>query len=134
MAEQIPPEARHLFDDVNYPHVSTVNEDGSPQSSTMWAELDGDDILVNTADGRVKTDNIMRDGRVSISVHSQENPYESLIISGSATMEDGLDADEHIDKLAKKYLDADSYPFRQEGEVRRSVRIKPEKVHYTNPG
>ena len=38
-------------------------------------------------------------------------------------------ADEHIDKLAKKYLGADSYPFRREGEQRVIVRIKPEHVN-----
>jgi PPOX class probable F420-dependent enzyme len=129
----IPDEAKHLFENKDFAHVATINEDGSPQVSAVWIGLDGDLITFNTAEGRVKTDNLHRDSRVAISIHDQENPYENLIIQGKVVemTQDGADAD--IDALAKRYLDADSYPFRQPGEERVLVKIEPQKVNHTNP-
>jgi PPOX class probable F420-dependent enzyme len=113
--------------------VATVNKDGSPQVSAVWIGLDGDLITFNTAEGRVKTSNVHRDERVAVSIHDQANPYENLIVQGKVVeiTHDGADAD--IDALAKRYLDADSYPFRQPGEERVIVKIEPQKVNHTNP-
>jgi PPOX class probable F420-dependent enzyme len=129
----IPDEAKHLFENKDFAHVATLNADGSPQNSAVWIGLDGDLVTFNTAEGRLKTKNVARDGRVAISVVNQENPYENLIIQGKVVelVHDG--ADDDIDALAKRYLDADSYPFRQDGEVRVIVKIEPEKVNHTNP-
>jgi PPOX class probable F420-dependent enzyme len=129
----IPDEAKHLFENKDFAHVATLNADGSPQNSAVWIGLDGDLVTFNTAEGRLKTKNVARDGRVAISVVNQENPYENLIIQGKVVdlAHDG--ADDDIDALAKRYLDADSYPFRQDGEVRVIVKIEPEKVNHTNP-
>ena len=79
----------------------------------------------------MKPKNLTRDGRVAISIAGQENPYESLIVQGKVVeiTQDG--ADDDIDALAKRYLDADSYPFRQPGEERLIVKIEPEKVNHT---
>ena len=129
----IPDEAKHLFENKDFAHVATINADGSPQVSAVWIGLDGDLVTFNTAEGRLKTKNVARDGRVAISVVNQENPYENLIIQGKVVelVHDG--ADDDIDALAKRYLDADSYPFRQDGEVRVIVKIEPEKVNHANP-
>jgi PPOX class probable F420-dependent enzyme len=129
----IPEDADHLFENKDFAHVATVNPDGSPQVSAVWIGRDGDLVTFNTAEGRVKTDNLHRDERVAISIHAQDNPYENLIIQGTVVemTQDGADAD--IDALAKRYLDADSYPFRQPGEERVIVKIRPEKVNHTNP-
>jgi PPOX class probable F420-dependent enzyme len=129
----IPDEAKHLFENKDFAHVATLNADGSPQNSAVWIGLDGDLVTFNTAEGRLKTKNVARDGRVAISVVNQENPYENLIIQGKVVelVHDG--ADDDIDALAKRYLGADSYPFRQDGEVRVIVKIEPEKVNHTNP-
>ncbi len=129
----IPDEAKHLFENKDFAHVATVNKDGSPQVSAVWVARDGDLITFNTAEGRVKTNNVHRDERVAISITDQENPYENLIVQGKVVeiTQDG--ADEDIDALAKRYMDADSYPFRQPGEERVIVKIEPEKVNHTNP-
>jgi len=129
----IPDEAKHLFENKDFAHVATLNSDGSPQVSAVWIGLDGDLITFNTAEGRLKTKNLHRDERVAISIANQENPYENLIVQGKVVemAEDG--ADDDIDALAKRYLDADSYPFRQPGEERVIVKIEPEKVNHTNP-
>lgn len=132
--EQIPDAGRHLFEGQHFGHVATLMEDGSPQTSPIWLDLDGDTVVFNTAEGRVKTDNLRRDPRVAISVVNSENPYESLLVRGDAEIvEEG--ADEHIDKLAKRYMGVDEYPLRQPGEVRVIVRVKPRSVfHMAPPG
>jgi PPOX class probable F420-dependent enzyme len=129
----IPDEAKHLFENKDFAHVATLNADGSPQNSAVWIGLDGDLVTFNTAEGRLKTKNVARDGRVAISITNQENPYENLIIQGKVVELAHDGADDDIDALAKRYLDADSYPFRQDGEVRVIVKIEPEKVNHTNP-
>ena len=129
----IPDEAKHLFENKDFAHIATLNADGSPQNSAVWIGLDGDLVTFNTAEGRLKTKNVARDGRVAISIVNQENPYENLIIQGKVVEMAHDGADDDIDALAKRYLDADSYPFRQDGEVRTIVKIEPEKVNHTNP-
>jgi PPOX class probable F420-dependent enzyme len=129
----IPDEAKHLFENKDFAHIATLKADGSPQVSAVWIGLDGDLVTFNTAEGRLKTKNLQRDGRVAISITAQENPYENLIIQGKVVEMAHDGADEDIDALAKRYLDADSYPFRQPGEERVIVKIEPEKVNHTNP-
>jgi PPOX class probable F420-dependent enzyme len=129
----IPDDAKHLLEGKHFAHVATLNSDGSPQVSAVWIGIDGDQVTFNTAEGRVKTNNLHDDPRVAISVVNQENPYENLIIQGNVVEMTQDGADEDIDALAKRYLDADSYPFRQPGEKRVIVKIDPEKVNHTNP-
>jgi len=130
MAE-IPESARELLEKPNFAHLATLMEDGSPQVTPVWVDVEGDDVLINTARGRVKDRNLRRDARVALSVADVDNPYMPLAIRGRVTeMIDGSEADEHINALAKKYLGEDEYPFRQPGEERIKVRIAPEKVSY----
>jgi PPOX class probable F420-dependent enzyme len=126
----IPDEAKPLLEGKHFAHVATINSDGSPQVSAVWIGLDGD---LNTAEGRLKTKNLHRNPDVAISITNQDNPYENLILQGKVVEMTADGADEDIDALAKRYLDADSYPFRQEGEERVIVKIEPEKVNHANP-
>jgi len=126
MAE-IPTKAREVLEKKAFASVATVNEDGSPQVTTVWVDADEDHIIFNTAKGRLKANNLERDPRVSIAVPDPDNPYEQVTIQGSAKLvTEG--AEEHIDYLAKKYMDKDEYPFRQPGEERVIVRVIPEKI------
>ena len=129
----IPDKAKHLFEGKDFAHVATINPDGSPQVSAVWVGLDGDLVTFNTAEGRLKTKNLRANPSVAISIADQENPYENLIIQGKVVEMTHDGADEDIDALAKRYLDADSYPFRQPGEERVLVKIEPEKVNHANP-
>ena len=129
----IPDEAKHLFENKEMAHVATLNADGSPQVSAVWIALDGDLVTFNTAEGRLKPKNLRRDGRVAISIADDENPYENVMVQGKVVELTNDGADDDIDALAKRYLDADSYPFRQDGEERVIVKIEPEKVNHTNP-
>lgn len=105
--------------------VATVSADGSAQLTPVWIDTDGEAVLFNTSEGRAKHRNIIRDPRVSILVVDKANSYRWVSIRGSAELvAEGADA--HIDALAKKYLGQETYPFRQEGEVRVTVRVVPE--------
>jgi PPOX class probable F420-dependent enzyme len=126
-----PDEAKHLFENKEMAHVATLNADGSPQVSAVWIALDGDLVTFNTAEGRLKPKNLRRDGRVAISIAGEENPYENVMIQGKVVELTNDGADDDIDALAKRYLDADSYPYRQPGEERVIVKIEPEKVNHT---
>ena len=86
-------------------------------------------ILVNTVIGRTKHKNISRDGRVALAIADQSNPYDMVAIRGKVVEQvTGPVAEDHIDKLAKKYLGKDKYPGRGPGERRVLLKIKPEKV------
>ena len=116
-----------LFLDPNYAVASTVRADGCPQTTVVWVDYDGESVLFNTAEGRYKPRYIRQSGRAAIHVTTPD-PYKWISVAGPAELtHEG--ADEHIDKLAKKYLGADSYPWRKEGEQRVIVRIKPEHVN-----
>ena len=120
--------ARKLLEGKNFAHVATLMADGSPQVTVVWVDTDGKHVLVNTAEGRQKPKNLRRDPRVALSVANQENPYQTVMIRGKVIEITPEGADEHIDKLAKKYLGQDTYPFRRPGEQRLIVRIEPEHV------
>jgi PPOX class probable F420-dependent enzyme len=114
---------------VAFAHVATLNADGSPQVTPVWVDFDGTHVLINTAKGRVKAKNLARDGRVALSIADPDNAYRYLGIQGHVVEMTETGGDAHIDKMAKKYMGKDSYPFRAPGEVRIIVKISTDKVH-----
>lgn len=124
----IPSSHRDILEGKNFAHIATLMKDGSPQVTPVWIDLEGDTILFNTADGRVKPRNLDRDGRVAISVHDQSNPYRYIQIRGTVSEKTYEGADAHIDKMAKKYIGVDSYPGRTPTERRVIYKIKPDHV------
>ena len=94
----------------------------------VWIDYDGEDVLVNSAHGRTKVRNVERDPRATVTVlpaADQQSGY--VMVSGTAEIvEDG--ALEHIDKLAKKYLGENKYPYLGPGERRVIIRIHPDRV------
>ena len=126
MPQVIPDKYRDLFSKRAFASLGTLMPDGTPQVTPVWVDLDGDLVVVNTAKGRQKDRNMRRDPRVSLAIIDPDNPYRYLEIRGrvSEITEDGADA--HIDKMAKKYLGVDKYPYRQPGETRVLYKIQPE--------
>jgi PPOX class probable F420-dependent enzyme len=106
--------------------------DGSPQVTPVWVDYEGDDVVVNTAEGRAKPRNMRNDPRVALSATDPDYPYDAVIIRGQVVGMTREGADEHIDAMAKKYLGRDRYPFRQSGEQRLKVYIRPEVVRGAN--
>jgi PPOX class probable F420-dependent enzyme len=129
MAATIPASHLDLFKKPAFASLATVNADGTPQVTPVWVDWDGTHVLVNTARGRVKDRNLQRDPRVALSIPDPENPYRYLGIQGRVVKMTEEGADAHIDKMAKKYLNKDKYPFRAPGEQRVLVAIEPSKVH-----
>ena len=117
----------------NFAFVSTLMKDGSPQITPTWIDFDGNTILINTAEGRTKQKNVSRDSRVAISIVDQNNPYHMVTIRGKVTEQTSKGADEHIDKLAKRYLGVDKYPFRSPTEKRVIIKVAPENVFHMQP-
>jgi PPOX class probable F420-dependent enzyme len=126
---QIPASYADLFDKQAFANLGTLMPDGSPQVTPVWVDFDGKDVIVNSAKGRQKDKNLRRDGRVSLAIQDPQNPYRYLEIRGRVKEITEKGADEHIDKMAKKYLGKDKYPYRQPGEVRVMYKIEP--LHFS---
>lgn len=109
--------------------LATLMPDGTPQVTPVWFDYDGKNLIFNSARGRQKDRNVRRDPRVTMTIADPENPYRYVEVRGRVTDITQEGADDHINKLAKKYLDKDVYPFRQPGEVRVLYTVRPEKVH-----
>jgi len=129
-ADKLSPGAVTLLQEKQIAQLATTMKDNSPQVTPVWIDVepDGSHLLINTAEGRLKTRNSERDPRVAVSVVDAQNPYRYAIVRGRIVERRHEGADAHIDKLAKKYLDADSYPMRRADEQRVILRIKPEHV------
>ncbi len=107
--------------------VTTLRSDGSPHSTPVWVDVEDGALLFNTETGRAKPRHLRRDPRVALVVVDPSDPYRWVSVSGTAeTTLEG--AEEHIDKLAKKYLGKDEYPWHNPEESRVLVRIRPERV------
>jgi PPOX class probable F420-dependent enzyme len=107
--------------------LTTLRSDGSPHTTVVWVDVDDDGPSFNTAAGRAKPRHIEHDPRVSLLVVDPEDQYKWVSITGRAEITtDG--ADGQIDRLAKKYLGQDEYPWRKPDETRLTVRIRPERV------
>ena len=128
MSEKLNEKSRALIARPIVATLSTVAADGSPQASPLWIDTEGDALLVNTARGRAKARNIERDPRVAITIVDPADPYSVVALRGTATEITTDGADDHIDRLAKKYLGVDSYPNRRPDEVRLKIRIRVDKV------
>jgi len=119
---------RKLLEEPNFANLATLMPDGSPQVTPVWVDFDGTHILVNTAEGRQKPRNVRHDPRVAVSIFSHQSPYSYATFRGRVVEITHEGADQHIDRMAKKYLGRDTYPFRQPGERRVIFKIAPEHV------
>jgi PPOX class probable F420-dependent enzyme len=123
---RLPDSAKRLADAKTFAVLSTVNPDGSPQSSVVWVKREGDEILFSSILGRRKTRNIERDPRVSITMFDPADGYSYVEIRGTVSMT-GEGGRELIDELSYKY---DGVPF-VEGRpenVRIVFRVSPTHV------
>ena len=126
MAGVIPEDYKDLFEKKAFANLATVNADGTPQVTPVWIDYDGDYVLVNSARGRRKDKNMERNRAVALSIQDPDNPYRYLEVRGSVAEITEQNADTHIDKMAKKYIGQDKYPWSKPDEVRVIYKIKPE--------
>jgi PPOX class probable F420-dependent enzyme len=115
-----------LFQKKAFANLATLMPDGRPQVTPVWCDYDGEYVIVNSARGRRKDRNMRRDPRVALAVVDPDNPYRYIEIRGQVAEITEQGAEEHIDRMAKKYLGLDKYPNRAPGEVRVLYKIRPE--------
>jgi len=118
-----------LFEEPNLVFIATIMKDGSPQLSPVWADFKDEHVLVNTAEGRIKHKNVLRDPRVAISVVNHNNPLDMTTIRGKVIDIIPDYEYKHANKLTKKYMGKEIYPFKQSGEKRIIFKILPERVY-----
>ena len=127
MAIALPQSVKRILEDKAYGHIITFGAAGKPQVTMVWVDVDGDEVVFNTAEGRRKAQNLRRDPRIIVSVQHRSDPQAYAVFHGKARITE-TGADEHIDKLAKRFLGADKYQFRQPGEKRLIVRISVDRI------
>jgi PPOX class probable F420-dependent enzyme len=122
------PDVRALFDARNFASLATINPDGSPQASVLWVLRDGDALLFSVLSHRKKARNILREPRVTVTVHDEANPYTSAEVRGVAELRPDP-AKELPAKLSQKYLGVDA-PNESDDQSRLIIRVTPTTVHY----
>lgn len=128
MPVNLPPHLVQLIDKKTFVHLATVMPDGSPQVSPVWIDHEGGYIVINSAKGRVKDRNIRRNPKVALSLVDPDNPYQTVSVRGRVVEITEKGADRHIDRMAKKYLGQDKYPYRKASEVRVIYKVLPDQV------
>lgn len=114
---------RKVLNAPNVAVVATIGSDGMPQQTVVWYLLDGDEIVMNTAVGRIKEKNLKRDSRLSFCV---EDSYRYIAIKGSVTLNyDQPTAHADIERLAQQY-NSDASAYKTEERV--TIRLKIDKV------
>ena len=124
MATLTPAQAE-LFQEANYAVLTTLRADGSPHNTVVWVDWDGSNVSFNTVIGRAKHRHLERDPRVTLTI--MKEPYKWVSVSGRGTLSTA-GADDQIDRLAKKYLGEEKYPWSAEGDVRIGVALSIDKI------
>ena len=128
MAFSVPESHRSLLEGKTYAHVATVGPKGEPQVNPVWFEFDGTKIKFSQTKTRQKLKNLDREPRVALSILDPQNPYKYLEVRGRVVRVDEDPDYAFIDKMAKKYIGQDKYPWHQPGDERVVVVVEPERT------
>lgn len=125
-------ELQILFQGRNLAYLATLSRDGSPHVTPVWADLvkegPGYLILINTFETSAKNKHVTKDKRVALSIVDQNNPFNMVSIKGKVIEQTTEEADEHLKKLAKKYLGIGKYYYRKPSNKQIIIKIKPEQI------
>jgi PPOX class probable F420-dependent enzyme len=124
---QLTDKARTLFDGPNFAVLSTLEPDGRPQSTVVWVKRDGDDLLFALPRSRRKTSNLARDPRAAVAIFDPANPYDSVQVQGTASLEEDPDG-KLIDELSHKYVGGPYPGFAGPNPEWVTARIRADKV------
>jgi PPOX class probable F420-dependent enzyme len=127
---QIPEKLQDLLTDEKkaFVYLATTMADGTPQVTPIWFNTDGENILINSAAGRIKDRNMRARANVALCIADPSNAYRYLQIRGKVVEITTNGADDHIDALAFKYTGKEKYPNRKAGEQRVTYKILPTKI------
>ncbi len=126
--KSLPDSVKKLIEAKTYAHVATLMPDGSPQVTQTWVDHDGDIVIINTFEGSQKHRNAVRNPMIALDVCDPTNPGNVAVIRGRVKEVTFEGAEEHIDKMAKKYTGQDKYQRRQPGMKRVLIKIEPTRV------
>ena len=129
MSQTISPGLRRLLGEPAFCQLATLMPDGSPQITQVWVETDGEHILINTIEGSQKERNVRRDPRVAVNVVDPTNAWRIAMVRGRVVEVTTEGAVGQIDRLAKMYLNEETYPFHRLDRVRTTIKIAPEKIN-----
>jgi PPOX class probable F420-dependent enzyme len=132
--QAIPSGFRKLLGEPAFCQLATLMPDGSPQITQVWVETDGEHVLINTFEGSQKEKNIRRDPRVAVNVVDPANAWRLAMVRGRVEEVTTEGAVEQIDRLAKKYIGTDTYPFHRPNRIRTTIKISPEKINEVGLG
>ncbi len=124
----LPDAVKKLIEGKTYANVATLMPDGSPHVTQTWVDHDGDVVLINTYEGSQKHRNALRNHKVALDICDPTNPYYMAVIRGRVIEVTFDGAEEHIDRMAKKYLGQDKYQMRKPGIRRVLIKIEPAHV------
>jgi PPOX class probable F420-dependent enzyme len=124
----LPDSVKTLIEAKTYANVATLMPDGSPHVTQTWVDHDGDVVLINTFEGSQKHRNASRNPKIALDVCDPTNPGGMAVIRGRVSEVTFEGAEEHIDRMAKKYLGQDTYPMRRPGVRRVLIKIEPTHV------
>lgn len=125
MATVIPEKYLDLFEKKAFANLATIMPDGTPQVTPVWVDFDGERVIVNSARGRQKDKNMQQGASVALAILDPDNPYRYLEVRGHVAEVTEEGAADHIDKMAKKYMGVDKYPYHRPGDVRVLYKIEP---------
>ena len=128
MAVAIPTEFNDLLESNALANIATVGPKGEPQNSPVWFDWDGTHIMFSQTRGRQKFHNLQREPRIAVSIVDPKDPYRYLEVRGKVVRIDEDPDKQFINKMAKKYLNQDVYPYNQPGDERVVIVVEPEKV------
>jgi PPOX class probable F420-dependent enzyme len=133
LTDAFTPAVTKLLTDKNHAVVSTIDPKGEVHSAVVWVNLEEGHVKVNSAVGRAWPNNLEGNPTINVLVYDEANPFEYVEVRGTAQARlEG--ADDHIDRLAKKYLDVDAYPFRSPTETRVQYVVEPTRVRHQKQG
>jgi PPOX class probable F420-dependent enzyme len=133
MAEKLAGRPQEIIAAKNYAHLAIPRRDGTIQTVIVWAHTEDGNVTLNSAEGRGWPANLRRAGTATVTVLADGDPHEWVSVTGRLVQDTHDGALEHINSLAKKYIDADEYPFLVPGEQRIRFALAPERVHYNPP-
>lgn len=118
-----------LFKGKNFLSLATIGPKGAPQVTTLWADTDGKNVVINTAVGRVKDRNMKNDARVGISIFDAKNPYYRVHLDGRVIKTiTGKQAEDHISSLSDRYTGITPYKKSNPAEKRIIYVIQPTHI------
>ena len=129
--KSLPDSVKKLIEAKTFANIATLMPDGSPHVTQTWVDHEGYLVLINTFEGSQKHRNAVRNPKVALDICDPTNAYNMAVIRGLVSEITFDGAEEHIDRMAKKYLGQDKYQMRQPGM--RRVLIKIEPIHVIVP-